>query len=110
MVIGDKIWIHYAGRTFTAPLTKERASKGRSGSSGQSDRIKSPMPGKVTRLQKSVGERVEIGETVLIMEAMKMEYSLKAEVNGEVAEVSCRVGDQVALGQTLVKFKVKAKE
>ncbi len=106
-IIGDQIWFHFEGRTFSVPLTKERVSKGRGAGAAQSDRIKSPMPGKITKVLKKQGEAVTAGDTVLIMEAMKMEYSLKSEVTGLVSDVGCHIGDQVALGQILMKFEVK---
>jgi acetyl-CoA/propionyl-CoA carboxylase, biotin carboxylase, biotin carboxyl carrier protein len=49
----------------------------------------------------TVGQRVEEGETLGVMEAMKMELALKAPVAGTVTEVGAATGDQVALGATL---------
>jgi biotin carboxyl carrier protein len=63
------------------------------------------MPGKVTKILLTPGSAVEVGQAVLVMEAMKMEYTLKAEIAGEVESVNCAVGEQVALGKALVKIK-----
>ncbi len=65
----------------------------------------SPMPGKITKILLSEGSDVQIGQAVLVMEAMKMEYTLKAEVAGTVEGIHCAVGEQVALGKALVKIK-----
>ncbi len=59
------------------------------------------MPGTVLKVDVKVGQRVAEGETLGVMEAMKMELALKAHFAGTVAEVGAAVGDQVPLGATL---------
>lgn len=63
--------------------------------------IKAPMDGAVIRVLVSKGERVSAGQTLVVMEAMKMEHSLKAPVDGNVAEITVSVGDQVKSRQVL---------
>jgi propionyl-CoA carboxylase alpha chain len=60
------------------------------------------MPGRVIRLDVAVGADVTEGQTLLVMEAMKMEHTLKAPHAGQVVEVACREGDQVEGGAVLV--------
>lgn len=64
--------------------------------------IKSPMPGKITKIHKSEGEAVAAGEVVLVMEAMKMEHSIESPADGIVSVVDCRVGDIVNDGAVLL--------
>ena len=59
------------------------------------------MPGTVLAVQVTAGQQVEEGAILGVMEAMKMELSLKAPVTGTVATVAAAVGQQVALGATL---------
>jgi biotin carboxyl carrier protein len=67
------------------------------------------MPGKVTKILLPIDAAVTAGQAVLVMEAMKMEYTLKAEVAGTIETIDCLAGDQVVLGKTLVKIKPAAK-
>lgn len=57
--------------------------------------LKAPMPGSVVSLRKKTGDRVKMGDTILILEAMKMENALKSPVEGIIKEVRCTGGDQV---------------
>jgi len=65
--------------------------------------IEAPMPGKVTVVDVSKGEKVAKGQRLLTLEAMKMEHALSAPFDGTVAELSAKAGAQVNEGQLLVK-------
>lgn len=99
------LWIHANGRTFTVDAGSGRKSRKKSGAGGSSDTIVAPMPGKVTKVLLAPGATVQAGQAVLVMEAMKMEYTLKSELSGTVDSISCTIGEQVALGKVLVKMK-----
>jgi propionyl-CoA carboxylase alpha chain len=66
--------------------------------------ITSPMPGLVVAIPVIVGQEVKTGETVAIIEAMKMQNILKAERDGVVRAVSAKAGDPVAADDVLVEF------
>jgi 3-methylcrotonyl-CoA carboxylase alpha subunit len=66
--------------------------------------LTAPMPGKVIALHVAAGDRVERGQTVAVMEAMKMEHALYAPRDGEVSEVMYAVGDQVPEGAELLRL------
>lgn len=66
--------------------------------------IQSPMPGLVVAIPVAVGQEVKTGETVAIIEAMKMQNILKAERDGVVKAVSAKAGDPVAADDVLVEF------
>ena len=63
--------------------------------------VRSPMPGKVVTVAVAEGDAVEEGDVLLVLEAMKMEHTLKATVRGTVQSMSAVVGDQVADGALL---------
>lgn len=104
-MIQQTLWVHFEGRTFAVETGSKRKSKGRGGSSASNDTIKAPMPGKITRIFVKDGDSVEKGQALLVMEAMKMEYTLKAEIAGIVKLNGLQVGEQVPLGKTLVRLE-----
>ena len=67
--------------------------------------IKAPIPGLITRLPVEPGQTLAEGDTLVILEAMKMENELRAPRAGVVHEVRVKPGDQVALGQVLVTLR-----
>jgi biotin carboxyl carrier protein len=64
------------------------------------------MQGIVVRPTVEVGQNVAAGDLVMILEAMKMEKFITAEVDGEVAEVLVNAGDSVNAGQLLVRLNL----
>lgn len=65
----------------------------------------SPMPGRVVALNVAVGDRVTPGSALLVLEGMKMEYTLKAKVDGVVKMLLCQVGDRVYAETPLVDIE-----
>jgi 3-methylcrotonyl-CoA carboxylase alpha subunit len=74
----------------------------RAGEDASGGRVTAPMPGRVTQLFVSPGDPVGRGEALLVVEAMKMEHTLRAGADGVVAALHCAVGDQVEEGVELV--------
>ena len=107
--INGVLWIHHNGLTRAIDTRAAAKSKSRAGGGEGSGELRAPMPGKITKIFKSTGEKVERGEAVVVMEAMKMEYTLKSDVAGTLESISCKAGDQVTLGQDLVRVKPEAK-
>ena len=62
---------------------------------GPAKALKSPLPGSITKILVTPGQAVKRGETVMMMEAMKMENEIKAEKDGVVAEIKVTVGQNV---------------
>ena len=71
---------------------------------GNPTHIGAPMPGVVSALSVSAGQKVAAGDVLLSIEAMKMETALHAERDGEIAEVLVRTGDQIDAKDLLVVY------
>jgi biotin carboxyl carrier protein len=103
-MIKGKLWLYYQGQTLALDIAK--GTKRRKSVEGKSSKtlINAPMPGKITKIFVGVEQSVDLGQAIIVMEAMKMEYTLKCEINARVENILVRVGDQVQLGQSLVKM------
>jgi len=64
-----------------------------------------PMPGTVTRILAAPGDRLARGQAVIVVEAMKMEHTLRAPADGTLAALACAVGDVVPEGAELAAFE-----
>ena len=64
--------------------------------------IEAHITGTVWKIEVQVGDSVEEGDTVVVLESMKMEMPVEAEDPGTVAEICCEEGQAVSEGQTLV--------
>jgi biotin carboxyl carrier protein len=95
---GLNVWVSHDG--YVAKFT---LAEGVSDEAGKE--AVAPMTGKVVAIPVEVGQTVKEGDTLAILEAMKMEYRLEAEADGEVAEIGAEVGELVDLGHVLVRLK-----
>lgn len=66
--------------------------------------VRSPMPGKILRVNVSVGDVVTKGQPLLVLESMKMENTISSSIDGTVSAVHVVAGDAVQHGQTLVEI------
>jgi 3-methylcrotonyl-CoA carboxylase alpha subunit len=99
---GERVVAFSDGQAYTFTL----GSRGTGASHGIHDgEIEAPMPGKVTAVEVSRGEKVSKGQRLLTLEAMKMEHALTAPFDGTVAELNATSGAQVTEGQMLVKVE-----
>jgi len=68
-------------------------------------KVSAPMPGKILDIKVKVGDRVTYGQEVLILEAMKMEQSIRSTEEGVVKRINVSVGQTVAYGAVLVELE-----
>ncbi len=85
--------------TLHDPLAQAMA-----GEAAGAGRLSAPMPGTVVAVRVAPGEAVEAGQVLLILEAMKMEHTLRAPRAGTVASIACTVGETVTEGTELLKL------
>ena len=116
---GKHYLVHLAatgGRTFEATvdgarfametrdprqLPRDRADAGGAGAS----ELRAAMPGKIVAVRAAEGDRVQSGQGLVVIEAMKMQNELRAPRNGRVAAVRVAAGDSVPAGATLISIE-----
>jgi len=81
---------------------RNRSRRERAALGGERQNIVTPMPGKVIRVLVREGDRVEVGQGVVVVEAMKMQNEMKALRTGVVVEVHVKDGETVGAGDALV--------
>jgi acetyl-CoA/propionyl-CoA carboxylase biotin carboxyl carrier protein len=93
------VWLARDG--FSFPFGEQEfvlASRGEAAGAGP---VTSPMPGTVLVVKVAAGDVVKAGTPLLVVEAMKMEHTVTAPIDGVVSELPVRAGQQVALDETL---------
>lgn len=88
-----------AARPAAAPAAAPAA---RPAAGGGKAAVKSPLPGVILDVKVNVGDTVKRGQTVLILEAMKMENNINADKDGKVTAINVKQGDSVLEGTDLV--------
>ena len=83
------------------PIQKRHRVKSNAITALAGDSLESPMQGTVVKIVKSNGDRVEVGDLIVVLEAMKMEQPLIAHKAGTIAKLQVNVGQTVASGATL---------
>lgn len=92
-----------AATTAAAPAVETAApAPAAKGGPGAGAPVKAPLPGVVTKILVAAGQAVKKGETVLVLEAMKMENNITAEADGTVTGICVAAGDSVMEGTTLL--------
>jgi acetyl/propionyl-CoA carboxylase alpha subunit len=99
---GGRVFVWCAGRVFEFALGGGRGR--RAAASAGLEGLWAPMPGKILDTRVREGETVRAGQTLLILEAMKMEHEIRAPRAGRVGRLPFRNGDQVETGALLVEF------
>jgi len=103
---GVKIWVPESAGT-AAPAAKAKktarsASGSGGGAGGGSGKVEVPMQGTIVKVLVEVGQAVEAGQSVVVLEAMKMENQIEADKSGTVKAVNVKPGDTVGAGDVVV--------
>lgn len=67
--------------------------------------VKAPLPGTIMKLNVKLGDNINAGDTLLIMEAMKMENNIQAETSGKIKSISVKEGDSVLQDDILLEIE-----
>ena len=97
--VGDVWWVHLDGHVFCI----EKTEPGSNSDDAEGGMV-APMPGKILEVLVEQGQSVASGDLLLVMEAMKMEHRIVANVDGVIAMMNLKEGDQVQQGDILVEI------
>lgn len=97
---GDTRWVFVDGEVFAFEVQRP----GRRTSAAHHGSLSAPMPATVIRINVTAGAAVSRGDTLLVLEAMKMELPVRAPADGVVKAVTCREGELVQPGVLLVEM------
>jgi 3-methylcrotonyl-CoA carboxylase alpha subunit len=100
---GDR-WLHWNGHVFHRPFEIPEGTRRRAGADA-AHALTAPMPATVLKVLVSAGGRVKKGETLLILEAMKMELPVRADADATVRALLCREGELVQAGALLAELE-----
>ena len=122
---GELLQVTVNGKSYTAELQKEEGAAPKvaavkpaaapagapaaapapaAAAAGAGKAVESPLPGVVVSIAVSAGQAVKAGDTLLTLEAMKMENAIQAEADGTVTKVIVSVGQSVQSGDPLVEI------
>lgn len=100
---GDERWVELDGRTHE--VVRQRHRRKRRSSGAGENTLAATMPGQITGVLVAPGDVVERGQSLVLMEAMKMELRVTAPHDGVVGRVMVAEGEAVERGQTLVELE-----
>ncbi|MEY3629363.1 MAG: putative biotin carboxylase subunit of methylcrotonyl-CoA carboxylase [Pseudomonadota bacterium] len=101
---GARFDVFVSGKGETLTLKDPLASAGQA-EADHAGSLTAPMPGKIIAIEVKAGEKVKRGQALLVMEAMKMEHTIMAGVDGVVENIYFAVGEQVAEGAVLISLE-----
>ncbi|AEI82308.1 acyl-CoA carboxylase biotin/lipoyl carrier (plasmid) [Cupriavidus necator N-1] len=104
---GETAYVHAFGRAWT--VTLRDPVRGVGTDADESDICLAPMPGTVVELAVAVGDCVSAGQTMIVIESMKMQLNLEAARDGVVAELPCAKGDIFDRDALLVRLEAREK-
>jgi biotin carboxyl carrier protein len=106
----DRRIVHVGGRVHIVREPDEAAGGGLEGTDKAPDgglKIRPPMPGKVIKVEVSVGESVRKNQTLVIVEAMKMENEIRSAIDAVVRKIHVAVGDLVDPERPMIELEAK---
>lgn len=103
---GGRILVAVEGRVYEFSTAQDgRGHERKSQAGGWEPEIRSPMPGKILEVRIEQGDEVEANQTLVVLEAMKMENTLASGAQARVKTIHVAPGELVELGQILVELE-----
>ena len=86
----------------SSAVSSDSASSSKQATPAAGKPIVAPLPGTINEIKVKIGDKVNAGDTVVVLEAMKMQNNIDAETSGTIASINVNKGDAVMEGDTLV--------
>lgn len=86
----------------SSAASSDSASSSKQATPAAGKTVVAPLPGTINEIKVKVGDKVNAGDTVVVLEAMKMQNNIDAETSGTIASINVNKGDAVMEGDTLV--------
>ena len=102
---GSTLWLHTRHGDFSFRCRRREARQPAGATAAVAAELSAAINGRVVEVAVAAGAEVAVGQRLLVIESMKMEYELRAAQPARVSAIEVRVGDQVAPGQVLVRFE-----
>jgi biotin carboxyl carrier protein len=104
----DKVYVSINGENFCVERPEEKSKKNFIGEHthiGEKNFVSTPMPGKIVKISVKAGDEVRKNQTLVIVEAMKMENEIKSPTPAKVKKINFKEGDLVDTGQPIVELE-----
>jgi len=101
VIAGDVTWVFRNGDVFRLEDTSAAERRGQHAHGS----LSSPMPATVVSVKAAPGDQVSRGQTLIVLEAMKMELPVRAPGDGRVTRIHCKAGDLVQPDVALIDFE-----
>lgn len=102
---GAEVWADLPGRRLTARVERVRPFSGAASNGGAAGAVRAPMAGKLLRVDARLGDVVKEGQTLAVIEAMKMENELVAPLDGVVVELGQAAPSAVDKGTLIARIE-----
>ncbi|MCH5306566.1 MAG: biotin/lipoyl-binding protein [Prevotella sp.] len=104
-IVRPKVAAPVAAAPTTVPPATPAAAPTPAGAPITGNIMKAPLPGTITRIPVKVGDKVNVGDVVIVLEAMKMQNNIEAEYAGTVTAINVNAGDSVMEGAVLLTIQ-----
>ena len=107
LVDGERFEVKLDNSSFTSEfsLTTSDVMRDPENKNNSLTQFNSPMPGTIISILVSIGEKLVVGQDIIILESMKMQQTLKSNVEGTVVDIKAREGDQISEGDLILSIR-----
>ncbi len=104
--LDQEVILHWTGHSYRyQQLNEQQRALSDAGYEGSGERkVTATLPGQVTEIKVAVGDQVSAGDTLVVLDSMKLLHNLNAQTDGTVAEIFCTKGDNVEGGAVLIEL------